>query len=155
MEGIATDATGIATGISSLQSGLETPDVALNLRKQGDSVVGAACAACADAYFYSSAMMACVVLAIAAGPYHCSMYSKQNASCPVRAGSVCCCAALQGAALEHCYIVACISCLALHMLGTYRSGLVVHALAPAWTMSVAHLPGIEHPGSASFSTHRF
>jgi hypothetical protein len=30
---------GIATGISSLQSGLETPDVALNLRKQGDSVV--------------------------------------------------------------------------------------------------------------------
>jgi hypothetical protein len=39
MAGIATDATGIATGISSLQSGLETPDVALNLRKQGDSVV--------------------------------------------------------------------------------------------------------------------
>ncbi len=30
MAGIATD----ATGISSLQSGLETPDVALNLRKQ-------------------------------------------------------------------------------------------------------------------------
>ncbi|KAF6264232.1 hypothetical protein COO60DRAFT_1621623 [Scenedesmus sp. NREL 46B-D3] len=40
MAGIATDATGIATGISSLQSGLETPDVALNLRKQGDSVAG-------------------------------------------------------------------------------------------------------------------
>jgi hypothetical protein len=35
MAGIATD----ATGISSLQSGLETPDVALNLRKQGDSIV--------------------------------------------------------------------------------------------------------------------
>jgi hypothetical protein len=37
MAGIATD----ATGISSLQSGLETPDVALNLRKQGDSIVSA------------------------------------------------------------------------------------------------------------------
>ncbi|KAF8068310.1 SF3B2 [Scenedesmus sp. PABB004] len=36
MQGIATD----ATGISSLQSGLETPDVALNLRKQGDSLAG-------------------------------------------------------------------------------------------------------------------
>lgn len=35
MAGISTD----ATGISSLQSGLETPDVALNLRKQGDSLV--------------------------------------------------------------------------------------------------------------------
>jgi hypothetical protein len=35
MAGITTD----ATGISSLQSGLETPDVALNLRKQGDSIV--------------------------------------------------------------------------------------------------------------------
>eukprot|EP00879_Flechtneria_rotunda_P011084 GHRR01011581.1.p1 GENE.GHRR01011581.1~~GHRR01011581.1.p1 ORF type:complete len:612 (+),score=229.72 GHRR01011581.1:240-2075(+) len=34
--GIATD----ATGISSLQSGLETPDVALNLRKTTDSVAG-------------------------------------------------------------------------------------------------------------------
>lgn len=39
MAGIATD----ATGISSLQSGLETPDVALNLRKQGDSIVSGVC----------------------------------------------------------------------------------------------------------------
>lgn len=38
MAGISTD----ATGITSLQSGLETPDVALNLRKQGDSIVSVA-----------------------------------------------------------------------------------------------------------------
>lgn len=39
MAGIATGIATDATGISSLQSGLETPDIALNLRKQGDSIV--------------------------------------------------------------------------------------------------------------------
>lgn len=39
--GIATDATGLASGlVSSLPSGLETPDIALNLRKSSDSVAG-------------------------------------------------------------------------------------------------------------------
>lgn len=47
MAGIATD----ATGISSLQSGLETPDVALNLRKQGDSIVSGVCGAAVAAVF--------------------------------------------------------------------------------------------------------
>jgi hypothetical protein len=44
--GISTDATGIA----SLQSGLETPDVALNLRKSGDSVAGTESAAAPTLY---------------------------------------------------------------------------------------------------------
>lgn len=43
MAGIATGIATDATGISSLQSGLETPDVALNLRKQGDSLVSSIC----------------------------------------------------------------------------------------------------------------
>jgi hypothetical protein len=57
MAGIATD----ATGISSLQSGLETPDVALNLRKQGDSIVS------------EGVLVSCLSVDAQTRPEHCAL----------------------------------------------------------------------------------
>lgn len=62
MAGISTDATGIATGITSLQSGLETPDVALNLRKSSDSVVRCRrprCCCCACCALHAAGRLWC------------------------------------------------------------------------------------------------